>query len=656
MCYTVAALIFNFQLLQIPRSIIDANPKGPVIVNREAEAFVVIVDPFTIGRSPVPNSTDSLVLFDPSQKHFFDLVADLIPPRKMRVAVIGGGPSGLVTLKYLITAHNFHGGEPIEARLFESKESVAGTFRYRVYEDAELVSSKYLTPFSDFRLPASDADFVPVGTFVSVKRNASGGHVISISKGEDTEEWECDAVAVCSGLHVEPDIPHVKGIENVPVVMHSSQFKKRSDFGEGKNIMVLGAGETAHDISFLAVTSPTKSVTMCHRDGFFYAPKLLPVPIILSSINKSEKAQRNIPADTSIASLFDSAYVHPSLQKGSLMWTAYDQWAKRVFWLISGTSGGLDQWAGGISPERFHLSTILFVKSGKAIPYISAPYRSKSLFNTIRSKLINIPIKPTQNRTIDLAPWPESISPSGVVTFTPSTRPEAALLKDKVLKPDIIVFCTGYTISFPFLDSTYPTPLTADRRGIYSSTDPSVGFIGFVRPAIGAIPPLSELQAMHWVLSLLGHMRPSNELRDIDYKLRVHPGRRDYENYAVEHEAYAYQLALDMGVAASFTEVCGFGFKTAFTWAMGPNFNTKFRLVGPWKWDGANEIMRTELWNVVKKSGGWFFFATYTLIPFVIFGSMSGVLYAGSATADSLKRLGRLLQRPFKKGKKQKSI
>lgn len=98
--------------------------------------------------------------------------------------------------------------------------------------------------------------------------------MISFSKNGNDEEWECDAVAVCSGLHVKPDIPSLKGIENVPVVMHSSEFKSRSDFGEGKNVMILGAGETAMDLSYLAVTSPTKSVTLCHRDGFFYAPKV----------------------------------------------------------------------------------------------------------------------------------------------------------------------------------------------------------------------------------------------------------------------------------------------------------------------------------------------------------------------------------------------
>ena len=57
----------------------------------------------------------------------------------MRVAVIGGGPSGLVTLKTLVTAHEFLAGtEPIEAKLFEQEDSIGGTFKHRVYEDAEV--------------------------------------------------------------------------------------------------------------------------------------------------------------------------------------------------------------------------------------------------------------------------------------------------------------------------------------------------------------------------------------------------------------------------------------------------------------------------------------------------------------------------------------
>ena len=60
----------------------------------------------------------------------------------MRVAVIGGGPSGLVTLKYLTTAHEFFPDlEPIETKLFEAENSIGGTFKYRAYEDAEVHSA-----------------------------------------------------------------------------------------------------------------------------------------------------------------------------------------------------------------------------------------------------------------------------------------------------------------------------------------------------------------------------------------------------------------------------------------------------------------------------------------------------------------------------------
>lgn len=58
----------------------------------------------------------------------------------MKVAIIGGGPSGIVTLKYLVTAHQSLQCEPIEARLFECQPQIGGAFVARVYEDAEASS------------------------------------------------------------------------------------------------------------------------------------------------------------------------------------------------------------------------------------------------------------------------------------------------------------------------------------------------------------------------------------------------------------------------------------------------------------------------------------------------------------------------------------
>ena len=108
-----------------------------------------------------------------------------------------------------------------------------------------------------------------------LQRRGAFGHTVSVARADgSTEDWDCDAVAICTGLHVTPNIPDLKGIENIPLVLHSSQFKARKQFGEDTNVVVLGTGETGMDIAHLAVTSPTRTVTLCHRNGFLCAPKI----------------------------------------------------------------------------------------------------------------------------------------------------------------------------------------------------------------------------------------------------------------------------------------------------------------------------------------------------------------------------------------------
>ncbi|KAK1828905.1 hypothetical protein QBC39DRAFT_141876 [Podospora conica] len=57
----------------------------------------------------------------------------------MKVIVIGGGPAGLVTLKFLATAHQFYPElEPIDVQLFEAEDDIGGTFKYRVWDKSEV--------------------------------------------------------------------------------------------------------------------------------------------------------------------------------------------------------------------------------------------------------------------------------------------------------------------------------------------------------------------------------------------------------------------------------------------------------------------------------------------------------------------------------------
>jgi len=70
---------------------------------------------------------------------------------------------------------------------------------------------------------------------------------------------------------------------------------------------------------------------------------------------------------------------------------------------------------------------------------------------------------------------------------------------------DLVVFCTGYKISFPFLDeglvSAVDNRLPLYRR-VVSVEHPGLYFIGLIQP-LGAIMPLAEAQA-EWVGDLLG--------------------------------------------------------------------------------------------------------------------------------------------------------
>jgi dimethylaniline monooxygenase (N-oxide forming) len=125
------------------------------------------------------------------------------------------------------------------------------------------------------------------------------------------------------------------------------------------------------------------------------------------------------------------------------------------------------------------------------MPYISAPYRrSNSLVQRIRSKIAQVPLPTTNGRVIDLAPWPEYIDKQGIIHFSENGRLEAERMRNIHRPVDILVFATGYTQEFPFLDGqSYPRPEDADIRRIWKDGDESVGFIGFVRPSFGEYIP-----------------------------------------------------------------------------------------------------------------------------------------------------------------------
>ena len=251
---------------------------------------------------------------------------------------------------------------------------------------------------------------------------------------------------------------------------------------------------------------------------------------------------------------------------------------------------------------------VFFNKASKVAPYISAPYRpQETIWSRIRKAILQPPPVPDlHGRQVDLASWPMRIDEKGLVHFTNNGRPEFERMKDEQVKPDIVIFCTGYRQEFAFLGKGYPTAEEADVRDVWKRDDPSIGFIGFVRPSLGAIPPPSEMQAQLWILRIAAPSRIAGPLLSTEEQhYRLLRSKDARIQYGVDHESYAYQLALDMDSALSIWEALSLGYhiswKLPLVWALGANYNAKFRLRGPWKWTGATDVLTTELWETIAR-------------------------------------------------------
>lgn len=404
----------------------------------------------------------------------------------------------------------------------------------------QLVSSKYLTAFSDFRLPQSEKDFLTPKRYVEYLKayatkfalwdhihlstevtcispdpvNASQRILTTRGPHDKVDTDHCyNVVAICSGLNQTPFKPAIPGL-NTPLptasgtdnhrnsdqnpgqpahssikLLHSADFKARSQFGKDKTVLILGVGETAMDIAHLAITSPTKRVILSHRDGFISSPKIVPDPYRAGGRSGGpDPSNPNKPLDCATASLFDTAYVPPMIQRGPWLWAVYDAFVTNMAWMISGTRAGFDQWVGGVSAQRLHTDSLLICKSDRALPYISEQHRSKSWLNRWRTWLINVELRPTDGRKIDLAPWPTHVDEDGVVHFEENERPESKVMRmEKGIRPDIVIFATGYKQSFPFVrqGDVYPSLDACVTRGIFRNVEDGIAYIGFIRPAFG---------------------------------------------------------------------------------------------------------------------------------------------------------------------------
>jgi dimethylaniline monooxygenase (N-oxide forming) len=205
--------------------------------------------------------------------------------------------------------------------------------------------------------------------------------------------------------------------------------------------------------------------------------------------------------------VFETTYVHRWVAASHFRWHFSDMIIKKVLLFMTGTEAGCNQWVGGLPPERLGRAYVFLNKSSKALPYINRPYKPSSRFLSkyFGTEYIDPDIARNSKKSIDLALFPTHVDSSGRVHFSNSSgiKRIEERMNNVVVRPDLVVYCTGYRQDFEFLSKDYLRPSAVDTREICDSSDLSVAYIGFVRPGVGAIPPIAEQQAMLWSCLIL---------------------------------------------------------------------------------------------------------------------------------------------------------
>ena len=273
------------------------------------------------------------------------------------------------------------------------------------------------------------------------------------------------------------------------------------------------------------------------------------------------------------------------------------------------------QHVGALPHAQLGRAFVFLNKSSKAMPYLNRPYKESHPLAWIGNGYVDPPEDAESKRWVDTCSFPQQIDSTGRVMFEERPdRKDWRRMKNVEVRPDCIVYCTGYKQTFPFLGPSYPSASEATVRNIIAPTEPSVAFIGFVRPGVGAIPPIAEQQAMWWTALITKRMAMPTD--PPHYHLLSRKEARI--QYGVDHSAYMSTLAKDFGGAPGLVELWQtHGLKILLIYCFGASFVTFYRLLGPFKSASAPKIATTELAETVMRRGvlGNLFFGVCGQLP-----------------------------------------
>ncbi|MBL1277136.1 MAG: NAD(P)-binding domain-containing protein [Ectothiorhodospiraceae bacterium] len=444
------------------------------------------------------------------------------------VIVVGAGWSGLLSAKYCI-------GENLQTLVIEGREKIGGVWAYTddcqyggVMKTTETTSSKCITEISDFPMPDNYPDFPSHSQIYSyLESYASHFSVIdniifsqkvtSIIKENDYwqvttsggQNYWAKNVIVSSGVHQHPnDVSDNLRFRNYDgKLIHSAGIKEVSTNFSDKKVLVWGGGESASDISF-ELSKVASKVYFCIPNGQWFVPKFV-----------------------------DRWYPFPSSQRKIV-----DHHSSRLRLLLSPTH----RYSPFVS--QFLRISLGFNGHGQKEWRTTAPY-NRSFFNKSANVLSAV------NSGSVKAKRDVSYCNGRVVHFTDNTSATF----------DYIITCSGYKASFPFLKASKVTSNVNQQelfKYIFYNQDPTLAFVGFVRPIFGSIPGISELQSRYVskVISAKCKLPTFNRRSEIiskDMKFWNHHFRYTSLRLTglVDHFMYTNQLAKLIGCYPNFKKL-----------------------------------------------------------------------------------------------------